>query len=77
MLRTFDGQQDDPGVVVGNHVGVAVLGLVHFQVGVLPGELLARVDGLQGLGKETGESMRRKAANPVLSTCSTWRCRSR
>lgn len=54
-LPTFDGQQDDARVVVGDHVGVAVFGLVHFQVGVLPGELLAGVNGLQKLGRKTQE----------------------
>lgn len=34
-------------MVVGNDVGVAVLGLVHFQVGMLPCELLAWVNGLR------------------------------
>ena len=43
---TFYGRQDDPGVVVGDDVGVAVLGLVDLKVGVFPGELLPRVDGL-------------------------------
>lgn len=52
MLGTFNGQQDDARVVVGNHVGVSVFGLVHFEVGVLPGELLARVNGLQELGEK-------------------------
>ena len=33
-------------MVVGDDIGIAVLGLVHFQVGVLPRKLLARVDGL-------------------------------
>lgn len=37
-------------MVVGDHVGVAVLGLVHFEVGMFPRELLARVDGLQESG---------------------------
>lgn len=71
-IHTFNGQQDDPRVVVGDDVGVAVLGLVHLQVGVLPGELLPRVDGLEGLRKETGESVRRKAAKAALSTCFPW-----
>lgn len=43
---TFDGSQDDTGVVVGDDVGVTIFGLVHLQVGVFPGELLARIDGL-------------------------------
>lgn len=47
---TFNVLQDDAGVVVGDDVGVAVLGLVHFQVGMLPRELLARIDGLRGQG---------------------------
>lgn len=50
---TVDRSQDDPGVVVRYHVSVAVFGLVDFQVRVLPGELLAGVDGLE-----------REAANP-------------
>lgn len=37
-------------MVVGDDVGIAVLGLVHFQVGVLPRELLAWVDGLWEAG---------------------------
>lgn len=61
---TFDGQEDDARVVVGDHVGVAVLGLVHFEVGVLPRELLARVDGLQESGKETEGSDGRKSSKP-------------
>lgn len=43
---TIDGSQDDSGVVVGDDVGVTIFGLVHLQVGVFPGELLARVDRL-------------------------------
>ena len=41
---TFNGDQDDPRVVVRDDVSVAVLGLVDLQVGVLPGELLARIN---------------------------------
>ena len=37
-------------MVVGDDVGVAVLGLVHLQVGVLPRELLPGVNRLQGTG---------------------------
>lgn len=43
---TVDGRQDDTRVVVGDDVGVTIFGLVHLQVGVFPGELLARIDGL-------------------------------
>lgn len=43
-------------MVVGDHVCITVFGLVHFQVGVLPGELLTRVNGLEESGKKTEES---------------------
>lgn len=33
-------------MVVGDHVCIAVFGFIHFQVGVLPGELLPRINGL-------------------------------
>lgn len=55
-------------MVIGNHVRVTVFGLVHFEVGVLPGELLARVNGLEELGKKMEESERRKTANQDLNT---------
>lgn len=45
---TLDGSQDDAGVVVGDDVGVTIFGLVHLQVGVFPGELLAWIDRLTG-----------------------------
>lgn len=51
---TIDGSQDDTGVVVGDDVGVTIFGLVHLQVGVFPGELLAWIDGL--MGAETGRT---------------------
>lgn len=47
---TFEGLQDDTGVVVGDDIGVAVLRLVGLQVRMFPGELLPGVDGLQGQG---------------------------
>lgn len=46
-IPTIDGGEHHPGVVIGDDVCIAVLWFVHFHVGVLPGELLARVDGLQ------------------------------
>lgn len=46
-IPTIDGGEHHPGVVVGDDVCIAVLWFIHFHVGVLPGELLARVDGLQ------------------------------
>lgn len=48
MKLTFDGSQDHTRVVVGDDVGVTIFGLVHLQVGVLPGELLARINRLMG-----------------------------
>lgn len=69
---TFNGQQDDARVVVGDHVGVTVLGLVHFEVGVLPGELLARVNGLEESGKKTRESEKSsKSSSEYLLLCGT------
>lgn len=53
-VLTFNWGQNDPGVVIRYHVSVAVFGLVHFQVGVLPGELLTGVDGLGGERQQTG-----------------------
>lgn len=48
MSLTLDGSQDDAGVVVGDDVGVTIFGLVHLQVGVFPGELLAWINRLMG-----------------------------
>lgn len=58
---TLDGSQDDAGVVVGDDVGITILGFIHLQVGVLPGELLARINGLvvekgEGRKAEHGET---------------------
>lgn len=50
--HTFNRQQNDPGMVIGDHIGVPVLGFVHLQVGVLPSELLTRVNGLEGRGEK-------------------------
>lgn len=47
MRLTLDAGEYNPGVIVGNDVSVAVLWFVDLQVGVLPCELLTRVDGLQ------------------------------
>lgn len=38
--------EDDPGMVVGNNICIAVLWLVDLQVGVLPGELLSWINRL-------------------------------
>ena len=38
--------QDNTRVVVRDHVGIAILWLVVFKVGVVPGELLPRLDAL-------------------------------
>lgn len=52
MHLTLNAGEDDPGVVIGDDVGVAVLWFVHLQVGVLPCELLTGVDGLEGTREE-------------------------
>ena len=52
VCPTFNGSQDDSGVVVCYDVSVAVLGLVDLQVGVLPGELLPWIDRLTHRGGE-------------------------
>lgn len=51
---TIDGGKDDSRMVVGNDICVAVFGLVHLQVGILPCELLSRVNGLPGTEKAGG-----------------------
>lgn len=38
-------------MVIGDDVGIPVLRLVHFQVGMFPCELLSRVDGLERKGR--------------------------
>lgn len=53
-IRTIDGGEHHPGVVVGDDVCIAVLWFIHFHVGVLPGELLAWVDGLQQRRRRSG-----------------------
>lgn len=60
MSLTLDGSQDDAGVVVGDDVGVTIFGLVHLQVGVFPGELLAWIDGLMGEGAEADRTCTHK-----------------
>lgn len=61
-------------MVVGDHVCVTVFGLVHFQVGVLPGELLTRVNGLEESGEKTAESEGggEKQQMKLRVPCSTW-----
>ena len=51
-----DGGQGDSGVVVGDHVRIAVLRLVLFHLGVLPCERLA---GINRLEQEVNESWAR------------------
>lgn len=46
VTLTIDGSQDDTRVVIGYHVCIAVFRFIHFQVGVLPGELLPGINGL-------------------------------
>lgn len=47
LILTVNRCQNDPGVVIGDDIGVAILGFIDLQVGVLPGELLSRIDGLR------------------------------
>lgn len=49
--HTFKRLQDDTRMVIGDDIGVAVLRLVGLQVRMFPGELLPRVDRLQGKGR--------------------------
>lgn len=50
MSLTIHRCEDDPGVVVGNNICIAVLWLVDLQVGVLPGELLSWINRLTHRG---------------------------
>lgn len=34
-------------MVIGNHICIAIFRFIHFQVGVLPGELLPWINGLR------------------------------
>lgn len=52
---TLNAGENDPGMVVGNDIGVAILWFIHLQVGVLPCELLPGVDRLQETGKEVSQ----------------------
>lgn len=60
MSLTFDWSQDDSRVVIGDDVGVTIFGLVHLQVGMFPGELLAWIDRLTEEGAETGKTCTHK-----------------
>lgn len=68
MHLTLNAGENDPGVVVGNDVSVAILWFVHLQVGVLPCELLPGVDGLEEMRKEVSSmhrvSLDRKSLAP-------------
>lgn len=52
---TLNAGENDPGVVVGNDIGVAILWFIHLQVGVLPCELLPGVDRLEEMRKEVSD----------------------
>lgn len=52
---TVHGGQHDSGVIVGDDVGVAVFRFVHLHVGVLPGELLTRINGLERGARKEGK----------------------
>lgn len=47
-------------MVVGDDVCIAVLWLVDLQVGVFPGELLARINGLDGKERRGGQTYRER-----------------
>lgn len=65
MSLTLDGSQDDAGVVVGDDVGVTIFGLVHLQVGVFPGELLARINRLtRGRDRQNMHTQRSNQREP-------------
>lgn len=73
VTLTIDGGQDDAGVIVGDHVCIAVFRFVHFQVGVLPRELLPGIDGLRREegGREGGRQQRLQQSG--MGCCSTQR----
>lgn len=48
---TFNSRQEDSGMVIGDDISISVLWFVDLQVRMLPSELLARIDGLQGKEK--------------------------
>lgn len=57
---TINGGEHHSGVVVGNDVCIAILWLVDFHVGVLPGKLLAWINGLwERAGKKRDRKMER------------------
>lgn len=47
-------------MVVGDDVGVTIFGLVHLQVGMFPGELLAWIDRLTGEGRQAKHAHTKK-----------------
>lgn len=62
MTVTVHGGENNSRVVVSNNVGITVLWLVDLQVGVLPCELLAWINRLQG-GDERTKRGREKERN--------------
>ena len=38
-------------MIVGDDVGVSIFGFIHFQIGIVPSELLSRFDGFVFLGE--------------------------
>lgn len=53
-------------MVIGDDIGVSVLWLVGLQVRMFPSELLARVDGLQGMSRFRHDGKRCSAGSPGL-----------
>ena len=60
MSLTIHRCEDDPGVVVGNNICIAILWLIDLQVGVLPCELLSWIHRLtcRGGGEEERDIQR-------------------
>lgn len=53
-------------MVIGDDIGISVLWLVGLQVRMFPSELLARVDGLQGMSRFRHDGKRCSAGSPGL-----------
>lgn len=55
-------------MVIGDHVCIAVFRFIHFQVGVLPGKLLPRINGLWR-EREGGSQERLQHSGMLQHTC--------
>lgn len=66
---TVNAGQHDPGVVVRDDVSVAVLWFVDLQVGILPCELLARVNRLIETKEKTNKQKDRTIKTIIILCC--------